>query len=240
MLVHQARQRVEARAGHLLRGLDGRTSGEDREARERLGLVRAEQAVAPLDRREERPVALGRVTGSTSSRSAPLGSSTGDAARCSSDPRRCCGLLRSIAHSAPRAIVRARLLRSAAVCRFHGASTCSPLLSREGEAARAETIELMEAATRARRDCRARFEQRCAGTARVGYSDSSRQFCNELRGGRRSLYPSARFACGGPRYGNSGSRSSWGPTWSSLTFPFVRMAMKGSATSSVSVRPLSG
>jgi len=162
MLVHQARQRVEARAGHLLRGLDGRTSGEDREARERLGLVRAEQAVAPLDRRAERPVALGRVTGSTSSRSAPLGSSTGDAARCSSDPRRCCGLLRSVAHSAPRAIVRARLLRSAAVCRFHGASTCSPLLSREGEAARAETIELMEAATRARRDCRARFEQRAA------------------------------------------------------------------------------
>ena len=57
---------------------------------------------------------------------------------------------------------------------------------------------------------------------------------------RRSLYGSVRFSCGGPRYGNSGSRSSCGPTPSSVTFPFVKMAVMESPTSSVSARPLSG
>src|SRR3954447_21593271 len=50
----------------------------------------------------------------------------------------------------------------------------------------------------------------------------------------------ARFSCGGPTYGNSESRSSCGPTPSSLAFPLVMTAMKGSATSSVRARPLSG
>jgi hypothetical protein len=52
-------------------------------------------------------------------------------------------------------------------------------------------------------------------------------------------YGSVRFSCGGPRYGNSGSRSSCGPTPSSVTFPFVKMATLESPTSSVSRRPFS-
>ena len=53
-------------------------------------------------------------------------------------------------------------------------------------------------------------------------------------------YGSVRFSCGGPRYGNSESKSSCGPTPSSVTFPFVKMAVMESPTSSVSRRPLSG
>jgi hypothetical protein len=51
---------------------------------------------------------------------------------------------------------------------------------------------------------------------------------------------SVLFSCGGPRYGNSGSKSLCGPTPSSVTFPFVKMATLESPTSSVSRRPLSG
>src|SRR5439155_26565949 len=47
-------------------------------------------------------------------------------------------------------------------------------------------------------------------------------------------------ACGGPRYGNSSSRSSCGPTLSPVTFPSVRIEKKTSTTSSVSVRQLCG
>ena len=57
---------------------------------------------------------------------------------------------------------------------------------------------------------------------------------------RRSLYASVLFSCGGPRYGNSGSKSLCGPTPSSVTFRFVKMATLESPTSSVSRRPLSG
>jgi hypothetical protein len=57
---------------------------------------------------------------------------------------------------------------------------------------------------------------------------------------RRSLYAPLRFSCGGPRYGNSESKSLCGPTPSSLNFPFVMMARKGSTTSSASSRPLPG
>src|SRR5713101_6007272 len=49
-----------------------------------------------------------------------------------------------------------------------------------------------------------------------------------------------RESCGGPRYGNSSSRSLCGPTLSPVTFPFVSMEKKTSTTSSVSVRPLCG
>jgi len=55
-----------------------------------------------------------------------------------------------------------------------------------------------------------------------------------------SAYVFVRFSCGGPRYGNSASRSLWGPTPSSVTFRFVKMAALESPTSSVSRRPLSG
>ena len=48
-----------------------------------------------------------------------------------------------------------------------------------------------------------------------------------------------RYSCGGPRYGNSSSRSRCGPTLS-VTFRFAYIEKKISATSSVSVRPLCG
>jgi hypothetical protein len=77
---------------------------------------------------------------------------------------------------------------------------------------------------------------RPAGVGGVAVLEAQQEFA--ARG--RSLYASARFWCGGPRYGKSWSKSSCGPTPSSVTFPFVKMAALESPTSSVSRRPLSG
>src|SRR5690349_12968817 len=55
-------------------------------------------------------------------------------------------------------------------------------------------------------------------------------------GHKTSPYNCINRLCGGPRYGNSSSRSPCGPTLS-ITFRFAYIEKKRSATSSVSVRP---
>ncbi len=59
--VHQRLQRVEHVAGHLLGGLQRPAAGEHRQVRERAPLALVQQVVAPLDRRPQRALALGRV-----------------------------------------------------------------------------------------------------------------------------------------------------------------------------------
>ena len=58
----QAVDRVQVGAGDRLDRIDGRAAGEHGEAGERRPLVIVEQVVAPIDRRSQRALALGRVT----------------------------------------------------------------------------------------------------------------------------------------------------------------------------------
>jgi hypothetical protein len=57
---------VELRLGDQLRRIEGRTSGEDSEPAEKPLLVRAEQLVAPRDRRFECALPFRNVSHSTS------------------------------------------------------------------------------------------------------------------------------------------------------------------------------
>ena len=60
-LVHERGERLEIGREHGLDVREIERPGEDREALEEIALVVAQQCVAPVDRRRERPVPLGRV-----------------------------------------------------------------------------------------------------------------------------------------------------------------------------------
>ena len=61
VVVHERGQGLQRHLAYLLCGLEGAAASEDAEARERDALVRAEQVVAPADRRRESALARRRV-----------------------------------------------------------------------------------------------------------------------------------------------------------------------------------
>jgi hypothetical protein len=68
VLGDQAVERVEPGVGDRLGRLHGRAAGEHREAREAMLLAIAEQIVAPVDGRTQRPLAGRRVSGAGAQR----------------------------------------------------------------------------------------------------------------------------------------------------------------------------
>jgi hypothetical protein len=81
VLGDEAVERVEIGADDRLDRLYGRAAREDREAREALLLGIAEQVVAPLDGRPQRPLAGGRVAGTGAQRAQRRVEARGDLAR---------------------------------------------------------------------------------------------------------------------------------------------------------------